>query len=67
MNTKKCERWYGIRHDWGLWSEISSEPIENISYNDKTPTKIVVGRFIIQKRTCLECGLAEYKMDKIRL
>lgn len=57
---KQCEKWFP-EHEWTKW-EIKDER----SIID-TQTRGNVGRIIIQKRTCILCGLYEEKVIKYLL
>lgn len=55
----------GIFHNWSPW-QIKQEG--NIGHKKAGETELsVTGKYIIQQRTCVNCGLTEIKTDKVSI
>ena len=52
---KKCEKWYGVSHNFSKWTVKNEGRITN------NETKLVVGSYLVQERKCEDCGFVEIK------
>ena len=68
--TAKCNRWFFPQHTWGRWETIDRGEIVETTYlffNGTEKKTAVVGRYIHQKRQCIDCHLIEIKKETSRI
>ena len=58
----KCERWWGHSHKWGEWKIKEDSTITRGG-----ESKEVIGRWLLQERKCLRCGIVELNKQEIKL
>lgn len=63
MEKKSCERWWGEKHDFDKWEH----EVSDISNKDSDGSKRKIGQWIVQKRVCQSCGLAQFSKLRIEL
>lgn len=65
--SSRCNHWMPFlrRHNWGRWEVFSdgniTQDVRGIDGDKKT---LIIGRFVYQKRACVDCHYVEYDQQE---